>query len=278
MTEQDPLKTKHYPWDETIRTIIIAVVLALSFRSLLFEPFNIPSGSMKSNLLVGDYLFVSKYSYGYSRYSFPLGFPLFEGRVLGNVPQRGDVIVFRLPTNPKIDFIKRLVGLPGDTVQVRGGTVFINGKPLPRERVADYAEDEGPPAMCQEYYADDATRENTLLSESPPQNANVVRPIPRFRETLPEGKTIEILKECKRSIADNTMVYRVPEGHYFFMGDNRDNSRDSRFLDEVGFVPQENLVGKAQIIFCSVEGGGSCFNPLNWFGKMRYDRFFTVID
>jgi len=250
MNNQPSDNNKEYSWRDTARTIIIAVLLAVTFRSLAFEPFHIPSGSMKSNLLVGDYLFVSKFSYGYSRYSFPFGFNVFDGRIMGSKPTRGDIIVFRLPSNPKIDYIKRLIAMPGDSVQVKEGLVYINGTELKRKPVDDYLDDE---------------------------NKYNIHNVARFVETLPEGRDIVILKEKKYGPADNTPVFIVPERHYFFMGDNRDNSRDSRFMDEVGFVPEENIVGKALMIFCSVDGGGSCFNPVNWFTKMRYERFFQSI-
>ena len=252
MIEQDLEIKKKHPWDDTIRTFLIAVLLAVVFRSLAYEPFHIPSGSMKSNLLVGDYLFVSKFSYGYSRYSFPFGLPFFEGRIFGgNTPKRGDVVVFRLPTNPRIDYIKRVMGLPGDRIQVREGIVYINDKPLKRKRIDNYTDDENP-----EY----------------------VRSIPRFAETLPEGKEITILKERFFGAADDTPVYVVPEKHYFMMGDNRDNSRDSRFMYEVGFVPEENLVGHAEIIFFSTDGSASWLNPVSWFTALRVPRFFKIIE
>jgi signal peptidase I len=244
-------KEKNYPWNEHLRTILLAVLLAVIFRSCAYEPFHIPSGSMKSNLLVGDYLFVSKYSYGYSRYSFPFGLPLFTGRILEEKPKRGDVIVFRLPSNPRIDYIKRLIGLPGDTVQVTEGIVYVNGKALPREPLDMYVDDEYP---------------------------NNVKSIPRLVETLPEGKRIEILKERVNGVADSTMIYTVPKDHYFFMGDNRDNSRDSRFLYEVGYVPEENLVGRADIIFFSVDGSAEWINPFSWFKAMRFNRFLKFIE
>jgi signal peptidase I len=251
MTTEAPETVKH-SWDETLRTIIIAVLLAVTFRSFLFEPFHIPSGSMKSNLLIGDYLFVSKYRYGYSRFSFPLGIDFFDGRVGEfSKPKRGDIIVFRLPRRPNIDYIKRLIGLPGDVVQVRGGLVYINGKVLPRVPVDEFAD----------------SNEHTGNIES----------IPRLRETLPEGKDILILKQRKFGQADDTKAFVVPEGHYFFMGDNRDNSQDSRF-DEVGFVPEENIVGRAEIIFFSIDGSVKLSNPVNWVKALRFNRFFTLLN
>ncbi len=251
MTEPQPSQDKAYSWNETIRTILVALLLAVVFRSCAYEPFHIPSGSMKSNLLVGDYLFVSKYSYGYSRYSFPFGLPIFSGRVLETLPQRGDVIVFRVPSNPRIDYIKRVIGLPGDRIQLKEGIVYINGKPLPREPLDNFADDE--------------------IKTS-------IKSIPRLSETLPEGKTITILKERREGMADNTPVYEVPPAHYFFMGDNRDNSRDSRYLREVGYVPEENLVGRAEIIFFSSDGTADWYNPISWVTSLRLDRFFQHIE
>lgn len=240
-----------YAWNETIRTVLMALLLAMTFRSFLFEPFHIPSGSMKSNLLVGDYLFVSKFTYGYSRYSFPFGFKIFDGRILASKPKRGDVVVFRLPSNPRIDFIKRVMGLPGDSVQVRDGVVYINGSPLKRTALDEWGEEI-------------------------PETGQVVS-IPRFEETLPEGKTITILKQHRYGAADNTPIFIVPEGKYFMMGDNRDNSRDSRF-PEVGFVPYENLVGRAQMIFFSVDEAFSITNPVSWVTSLRFGRLFNQID
>ncbi len=231
-----------------VKVLIYAGVLALTLRSLLFEPFHIPSGSMKGNLLIGDYLFVSKYRYGYSRYSFPLGLPLFEGRVLEmSKPQRGDVVVFRLPTDPKIDYIKRVIGLPGDTVQVREGILYINGAPLPRTKSGVF-EDEG----------------EGLRS--------VPTSIPVYTETLPEGKKIDILQERVTGFENNTGIYTVQPGHYFMMGDNRDNSRDSRFLDHVGYVPEENIIGRAELIFFSLDIGS-----IRGFKGIRWDRMFRLI-
>lgn len=247
-----PKATK--PKNDFIKTIVLAVALAVTVRSLAFEPFHIPSGSMKSNLLIGDYLFVSKYSYGYSRYSFPFGIPFFSGRVLGSEPKRGDVVVFRFPPQPNIDYIKRLIGLPGDRIQVKEGIVYINGKQLPRQQIDEFS---------------DVT------------SGNMVQTIPRFTETLPDGKVITILKQKNiDDEANNTPEYIVPEGKYFMMGDNRDNSRDSRFMDNtgVGFVPAENLVGRAEIIWFSTDGSSSYLNPISWFSALRTDRFFKKID
>ena len=252
MTYQ-PDENQEKPWDDTLRTLLLAFLLAVAFRSVAFEPFHIPSGSMKPTLLVGDYLFVSKYSYGYSRYSFPFGIPLFHGRILEfSRPQRGDVVVFREPSHPPIDFIKRLIGLPGDRIQVKQGVLYINGTPLARRPVGDFADSEDP---------------DHVIS------------IPEYAETLPDGKVIDILKEPRPSVpeADNTGVYVVPEHHYFMMGDNRDHSYDSRFASGVGFVPEENLVGRAEVIFFSVDGSFEWSDPSTWFSAMRLGRFFKII-
>lgn len=239
-------------WDETIRTVLVAILLAVIFRSFAFEPFHIPSGSMKSTLLVGDYLFVSKYSYGYSRYSFPFGLPLFEGRIMEREhPQRGDVVVFREPADTRIDFIKRVIGLPGDTIQVKEGMLYINGQMAPRQPLDNFLDNENP---------------------------NNVQMVPQFKETLPGGKAITILKQHKYFVpeADDTEVFIVPPGHYFMMGDNRDNSHDSRFPD-LRYVPEENIVGHAQMIFFSTDGTAHWDNPVSWFKAMRFNRFFSHI-
>ncbi len=244
-----PLEKKE-DWGELGRTAMIAVLLALVIRTFLFEPFNIPSGSMIPNLLVGDYLFVSKYSYGYSRYSFPLGLGGFDGRISAEEPKRGDVIVFRLPSDTSVDYIKRLVGMPGDTVQVTNGRLYINGKMLERESVGvtEYDNGYGGRARVTEYI-----------------------------ETLPGGVKHTIYEEGDQESLDNTDAFVVPQGHYFFMGDNRDNSRDSRVQDLVGFVPFDNLVGRADRIFFSTNGSASFYQFWKWPWTIRYDRMFKSI-
>jgi len=235
-------------WD-TVKTIVYAVVIAILVRTFAYEPFSIPSGSMIPTLLVGDYLFVSKSSYGYSRYSLPLGAPLIPGRILYEEPRRGDVMVFKLPTDNKTDYIKRIIGLPGDTVQVRGGILEINGVAVKRERLGTYV-----------YQDTRGVFHNTV----------------RYLETLPGGVSHEILEESDSYPADNTPLYRVPEGYFFAMGDNRDNSRDSRFLDGVGYIPKENLVGRAEVLFFSISG--SFWDVWTWPWSLRFERFFASVD
>jgi signal peptidase I len=260
------------------KTIFFALLIAFVLRVVLFQPFTIPSASMEPNLYQGDYIIVTKWSYGYSHFSIPFSPPIFKNRIftfLGK-PQRGDIVVFRLPRQPRIDYIKRLIGLPGDTIQMRDNQLYINGKPtvdLPKG-----------PAV-----ADDA-----------PPGAEKVQ------ETLPNKKTILIQDFGPNQEADNTAVYTVPAGCYFMMGDNRDNSVDSRFDPQipaygdvqntcgwdaaadaalgpgareagVGFVPAENLIGKAQIIMFSWYPGASLWNPISWFSKVRFSRFLHTL-
>jgi signal peptidase I len=263
-------------WLETIKTVFWAVLIALLVRTFAYEPFSIPSGSMLPGLLVGDYLFVSKFSYGYSRYSFPWSPKLFSGRILEGTPQRGDVVVFRLPSDPKIDYIKRIVGLPGDTVQVKAGRLHINGKMVERRRtgqVVVYEQEETTGRYVERLYQ--------VYSESLPAG--------------PSGQGVRPHTIYERSDADfgsdNTPEYAVPAGHYFMMGDNRDNSCDSRFSAAynptgpggqrcgqiVGFVPFENFVGRAEFLFFSTDGSAELWEVWKWPFAIRYGRLLMGV-
>jgi signal peptidase I len=236
---------------ELVQTLVYAVVIALTIRTLAYEPFNIPSGSMMPTLLVGDYLFVSKYPYGYSRYSLPLGLPLFSGRIFEHPVKRGDIVVFKLPRDNKTDYIKRIVGLPGDRIQMIDGVLHINGKAVKREQVEDFV------------WRD--------------RNGNVKR-ARQFRETFPNGASFLTLDLDPHGMVDNTGVFVVPKEHYFAMGDNRDNSQDSRVsYGGVGFIPAENLVGRGEVIFFSTDGSAHLWQVWRWFQSMRFGRFFTSL-
>lgn len=239
---------------ETVKVIVEALLIALVVRTLLFQPFNIPSGSMIPTLLIGDYLFVSKYSYGYSRFSIPFGLDLFSGRVLASKPKRGDVVVFKLPRDESSDYIKRVIGLPGDRIQMIDGRLYINGEIVPREPIAKI--------KTEDFYG------------------RVVE-VPTYKETLPGGvqhTTIEIQGDT--GFNDNTNVFTVPADNYFMMGDNRDNSTDSRVSPEqggVGFVPFQNLEGRAEIIFFSVGKGEPAWAFWQWPWTLRFDRIFQPV-
>ncbi|MGO6817000.1 signal peptidase I [Rhizobium leguminosarum] len=234
---------------ENIKVIIQALILAMVIRTVLFQPFTIPSGSMMPTLLVGDYIFVNKFAYGYSKYSLPFSPDVFSGRLFGADPKRGDIVVFRFPPNPEIDYIKRCIGLPGDHIQVTDGVLYVNGKPVPK--VADGS-------FTSDYKLDPGAD------------------VPVFRETLDNGKSYDTLDQSPVSRGDNTREFIVPEGHYFMMGDNRDNSLDSRF--DVGFVPAENLVGRASVIFFSLGNDTSFREIWKWPTNMRWDRLFKVVE
>ena len=234
---------------ENIKVIIQALILAMVIRTVLFQPFTIPSGSMMPTLLVGDYLFVNKFAYGYSKYSLPFSPNLFSGRIFGSEPERGDIVVFRFPPNPDIDYIKRVIGLPGDRVQMIDGVLHINGQPVPKQPDGTFNSD---------YRLDPGTD------------------VPVFRETLDNGVSFDTLDQTPNSRGDNTREFIVPPGQYFVMGDNRDNSLDSRF--DVGYVPAENLVGRASIIFFSL-GNDTAFREIwKWPANMRWDRLFKSVE
>jgi signal peptidase I len=239
---------------ETVKVIVQALLIAIVVRTFLFQPFNIPSGSMIPTLLVGDYLFVSKYAYGYSKHSIPFSPDLFNGRLLGSPPKRGDVVVFKLPRDGQTDYIKRVIGLPGDKIQMKEGRLFINGEMAPREPIAK--------ARTEIY---------------PGQETEV----PTYVETLPGGVRHTIIEiQGDTGFKDNTGVYEVPPNSYFMMGDNRDNSTDSRFSPEengVGYVPFENLVGRAELIFFSVGKGEPAWAFWEWPWTVRWDRMLKTV-
>jgi signal peptidase I len=256
-------KPKGSTW-ETIKAVLQALLIAFVIRTLLFQPFSIPSPSMYPTLKVGDYFFASKLSYGYGKYSFNFSFGGFAGlpaihccpidfpgrKILADTPKRGDVAVFKYPPDTTIDYIKRVIGLPGDTIQMKGGVLYINDQAVKKERIADYLDPNGE-------------------SGSGPV-------VPQFRETLPNGVSYNVL-DFGTVPQDDTEKYVVPADHYFMMGDNRDNSEDSRFLDKVGYVPIENFVGRADLLFFSIEPGASIFEFWKWPFEIRWSRLFHLV-
>ena len=260
-----PEKKKESWWD-TLRFLLLVFLFAIVIRTFIAAPFSIPSGSMLPRLMIGDYLFVAKWPYGYSRYSFPFGLASFDGRIMGGVPDRGDVVVFRSPGPEDEDIVKRVIGLPGDTIQVRGGQVILNGQPIPRTRIADYLMPVSENSPCRRVGPD---------SREVMEDGQRYCAYPRYRETLPEGRSYEVLDQNPDGDLDNTEVYRVPQGHLFMMGDNRDDSQDSRVLLEAGgygMVPIENVLGRALITFFSTDGSSEWLLPWTWFSAMRWDR------
>ena len=250
-------------WVENIKTIVYAGLIAIGVRTVAFEPFNIPSGSMVPTLLVGDYLFVSKYSYGYSKFSLPFSPPIFEGRIFGSLPKRGDVAVFKYPRDTSTDYIKRIIGLPGDHIQMKQGQLYINGQMCPREPMGSYDTNDSGYVQREKLYT----------------------------ETLPNGVRHEILKAtdgtdssrrpgfdpAKEFDPNNTIEYVVPPDHVFAMGDHRDNSADSRFMNAVGYVPVENLVGRAEILFFSIDSEHPWYEVWWWPFDVRWSRLLQRI-
>ena len=250
---------------ETLTFLLKLMVVVLIFRSFIFSPFSIPSESMLPRLLIGDYLFISKWNYGYSKHSLPFSVPLIPGRIFANLPTRGDVVVFKAPPGNRTDYIKRVIGLPGDTIQMRDGQLILNGVAVPKERIADFTLPLTPnfgPQECGAAYQDTDKGQPICRYE-------------RFRETLPGGRSYDVL-DRGTTIADDTGVFAVPAGHVFMMGDNRDDSADSRFPQiegqGIGMVPLENLEGKAVIGFFSTDGSASWLLPWTWFTAARWSR------
>jgi signal peptidase I len=250
---------------ETLRFLLILALVVFIFRSFVLAPFSIPSESMLPRLLIGDYLFVSKWNYGYSRWSLPWGLPLIPGRVFGSTPARGDVVVFRSPDPDSHDVIKRVIGLPGDTVQMRDGQLFLNGKAIPKIRVADFTVTLTPNF--------DTRHCDPQFQDTLPDGTAICR-YRRYRETLPDGKSYFVLDQRDIPEADDTGVYIVPAGNVFLMGDNRDDSADSRFAPPVGmgYIPVERIEGKAMVTFFSTDGSAEWIKPWTWVTATRWNR------
>ena len=235
---------------ENLKTLFYALLIAVVIRSLFFQPFYIPSSSMEPTLLIGDRIFVKKYSYGFSKHSFPFSPPFFSNRLFDKMPNYGDLVVFKTPADNRTDYIKRLIGLPGDTIQFRNGKLFLNNTEIPRSEVKNKYE-----IRCG--------------TTTPETNA--------FKETLPNGKDYVAVYNVTGTM-QNTDEYKVPPGHFFFLGDNRDCSKDSRYLSSVGFVKSENLVGNASLIFFSNDTvSGSILKFWNWDQSLRIERFFNIL-
>ena len=231
-----------------IKSVLLAIFIALIIRSFIFEPFNIPSGSMKPNLLVGDFIFVSKWNYGFSRHSLPFSLPLIYGKIFNKVPDRGDVVVFKAPYDNRTDYIKRVIGLPGDEIKIINGQIKINDQLILRTKLNDFVDID--------------------------KNNNTKR-IRKYTEYFFD-KEFDVLDITDNGIVDNTQMYNVPDNHFFVMGDNRDNSQDSRFLKKIGFVPFKNLIGKANFVFFSLENS-RFFQIWRWPKAIRFERIFKKI-
>ena len=251
---------------ETTRFLLLLFVVAVILRSFVVAPFVIPSGSMLPRMMIGDYLFVAKWPYGFSRYSVPFGLAGFNGRLLGSEPERGDVVVFRYPDSDD-DWVKRVIGLPGDRIQMRAGQLLLNGRVVPKVRIADYLMPRTANSPCRY-----VSREAKLAPVV--EDGKTFCRYQRFRETLPGGRSYEVLDQW-RGEGDDTSIITIPEGHYFMMGDNRDDSADSRYpreRDGVGLLPRDYLVGRALIIFFSTDGGAEWAKPWSWISSARWTR------
>lgn len=271
----DAGKSSTSEWREYGLFLLKLAAIVLIFRSFIFAPFNIPSESMHPRLLIGDYLLVSKWPYGISRYSFPFSPPLFEGRLLENLPERGDVVVVRAPGDANVDYIKRVIGLPGDVIQMRAGTLEINGKPVKKVRVGDFV------TPVTQGMRDAAALEGTEYACWKPEYEEAAKAggtqcrYPQYRETLPEGKNYLSLDIEPYQKGDDTEAIVVPEGQLLLMGDNRDRSADSRYPADgvwIGLVPSENLIGRAQFVVFSTDGSARWLLPWTWFSAARWNR------
>jgi len=251
---------------------VTVLVLAWAIRSFLFAPFSIPSGSMLPALFIGDYVIVAKWPYGYSRHSFPFGFPSFDGRLFARLPERGDVVVFRA-TGGEEDFVKRVIGLPGDRIEVRGGMLLVNGRPVPREPAGQFAMPVSANSPCR--VVPGAT---PMVRRA--EGGGEACIYPAYRETLPGGRSYLVIDQVDSPRADDIAPTTIPEGRLFLMGDNRDDSLDSRFAPAeggIGLVPVENLVGRATAVFWSTDGSADYVKPWTWFGALRANRLGTFL-
>jgi signal peptidase I len=250
-----------------LRLVVSVAIIAWVIRSFIFAPFSIPSGSMLPTLYIGDYVLVEKWPYGYSRYSFPFGFPPIPGRILSNPPQRGDVVVFRPPGDENEDYIKRVIGLPGDTIEVRNGTLILNGKPVSRVPVPEIDLPVSANSPCR--VVEGAT---PVIHDVSGRRSCVFH---GYTETLPGGASYTVIDQVDNPLADTFPATRVPPGTLFLMGDNRDDSLDSRFSEAeggIGMVPLDHLVGRATVLFWSTDGSSSYLKPWTWFSALRTDR------
>ena len=262
-----PAEKKKEGLRETTRFLLLLFLFALILRSFIVAPFSIPSGSMLPTMMIGDYLFVAKWPYGYSRFSLPFGIGSFDGRILADAPERGDIAVFRYPGDGEDDYVKRVIGLPGDTIQMRDGALWLNGEEVPRVRVADYLMPMSPNSPCRTVVPEAA---RVITDEEGHRSCA----FERYRETLPGGRSYYVLDQMD-GIADDTPVHVVPDGHYFMMGDNRDDSLDSRFplaAEGVGYLPADYLIGEALIIFFSTDGSAEWLAPWTWVSAARWQR------